>query len=226
MNRAARLAEFALLYFGTPLALLYVPMLARRWFGVELGMWVIPALILIATTVVTAEAAHGRLRPRELFSCRAPAREWGLVLGRFAVLAALLWALLRWRHPELLWSFPRQAPGFWLVVMVCYPLLSVAAQGVLYRWYFERRYAAAFPGRWSLLAGAAAFAFAHVLFRNPWALLFTFAGGLLFLPTYRRTGSMLLANAEHALYGDFLFTVGWGRFFYEGTQAMAAAVAG
>ena len=65
-----------------------------------------------------------------------------------------------------------------------------------------------------------------MLFRNPWALLFTFAGGLLFLPTYRRTGSMLLANAEHALYGDFLFTVGWGRFFYEGTQAMAAAVAG
>ena len=37
---------------------------------------------------------------------------------------------------------------------------------------------------------------------------------------------MLLANAEHALYGDFLFTVGWGSYFYEGTQAMAAAVAG
>ena len=226
MNRAARLAEFALLYFGTPLALLYVPMLARRWFGVELGMWVIPALVLIATAVVMAEAAHGRLRPAELFSWRAPAREWALVLGRFAVCAALLWALLKWRHPELLWSFPRQAPAFWLVVMVCYPLVSVSAQGVLYRWYFERRYAAAFPGRWSLLAGAVAFAFAHVIFRNPWALLFTFAGGLLFLPTYRRTGSMLLANAEHALYGDFLFTVGWGSYFYEGTQAMAAAVAG
>ena len=189
-----RIVEFALLYFGTPLALLYAPALARRWLGVELGMWVIPALVLIATAVVMAEAAHGRLRPAELFSCRAPAREWALVLGRFAVCAALLWAL--------------------------------SAQGVLYRWYFERRYAAAFPGRWSLLAGAVAFAFAHVIFRNPWALLFTFAGGLLFLPTYRRTGSMLLANAEHALYGDFLFTVGWGSYFYEGTQAMAAAVAG
>ena len=61
-----RIVEFALLYFGTPLALLYAPALARRWLGVELGMWVIPALVLIATAVVMAEAAHGRLRPAEI----------------------------------------------------------------------------------------------------------------------------------------------------------------
>ena len=226
MNLRARRLEFVLLYFGTPLALRYVPDLARRFLGAAPRAWVIPALLLVTLGVVLSEAARGRLRAAELFSCRAPAREWALVLGRFAVLVALLWALLRALHPDWLWAFPRRAPAFWLLVMVAYPLVSVSAQGVLYRWYFERRYAAAFPGRWSLLAGAAAFSFAHILFRNPWALLFTFAGGLLFLPTYRRTGSMLLANVEHALYGDFLFTVGWGAFFYEGSQAMAAAVAG
>ena len=56
-----RLVEFVLLYFGTPLALRYVPEWARR-FGVELGMWVIPVLVLIACAVVMAEAAHGRFR--------------------------------------------------------------------------------------------------------------------------------------------------------------------
>ena len=43
--------------------------------------------------------------------------------------------------------------------------------------------------------------------------------------TYRRTGSLLFSGIEHALYGDFLFTIGWGSFFYEGTQAAMRAVA-
>ena len=38
-------------------------------------------------------------------------------------------------------------------------------------------------------------------------------------------GSLLFAAVEHALYGAFLFTIGWGAFFYEGTQA-ALATAG
>ena len=72
--------------------------------------------------------------------------------------------------------------------------------------------------------GAAFFAWAHIVFHNVWACAFTFVGGLFFLSTYRRTGSLLFAAVEHALYGDFLFSIGWGAFFYEGTQAALAAV--
>ena len=227
MRRTLRFAEFGLLYFGTPLALLWVPIVAERRLHVRLNVWVIPALLLLTLLVVVVARVRGALRLRDLFACRVPAREWGRMLGRFAACAALLTALLWWHDPAKLWTFPRTHPRFWLVVMVCYPTFSVFAQGILYRWLFERRYAPVFPSRAaSLVAGAVAFSFAHVLFRHAWALAFTLIGGFLFLTSYRRTRSVLFSDVEHALYGDFLFTVGWGAYFFEGTQRLAASVAG
>lgn len=65
--------------------------------------------------------------------------------------------------------------------MIAYPVLSVYPQGLLYRAFFFERYAPLFPGRWTMiLASAAAFAFLHVIFRNPLAVEFAFGGGILF----------------------------------------------
>ncbi|MHB1155946.1 MAG: hypothetical protein ACYC26_03800 [Phycisphaerales bacterium] len=36
----------------------------------------------------------------------------------------------------------------------------------------------------------------------------------MFTRTYQRTGSLLLAGIEHALYGDLLFTIGLGHYLY------------
>ena len=220
--KAKTFAAFALLYFGTPVLLAAMPGFLRRNFGVEPGMWVIPALLLISAAVLAAERLRAPWPRGELVRVSgAGAREWLRVAVRFAVSADVLAAALAVWRPEMLFAFPRTAPRFWLAVMVAYPLLSVVPQGVLYRWFFERRFAAAFGGRTaSLVAGAAAFAFAHVVFRNPWAVAFTFAGGLFFLSTYRRTGSLVVSDVEHALYGDWLFTVGWGAFFFEGAAAV------
>lgn len=215
-----RLAELLALYLGTPLLLLVLPPLAERLLGIRLGMWVIPVLLVLATAVYAVAKARGALAPGELLRLDVPAREWGRMLLRFALCAALLTLLLRLHNPEALFVFPRRNPRFWALVMVCYPVLSVTSQGVLYRWLFERRYARLFSRTGGLVAGAALFSFAHILFRNPFALVFTFAGGLLFLGSYRRTGSVLFSNVEHALYGDFLFTVGWGAYFFEGTQRL------
>jgi membrane protease YdiL (CAAX protease family) len=63
---------------------------------------------------------------------------------------------------------------------------------------------------------AIAFSFAHIVFRNPWAILFTFVGGLMFASTYLKTRSNLAASVEHALYGCFVFTIGIGQYFYAG----------
>ena len=112
----------------------------------------------------------------------------------------------------------RQHPGFWAVVMVAYPVVSVYPQGLLYRAFFFDRYAALFPGKWAtILASAAAFAFLHIVFRNWLAVALTFAGGLLFAARYADTGSLAASSFEHALYGCWLFTVGLGQFFYHGT---------
>jgi hypothetical protein len=36
----------------------------------------------------------------------------------------------------------------------------------------------------------------------------------MFLASYKRTGSLLFSSLEHALYGDFIFTIGWGQYFF------------
>ena len=147
---------------------------------------------------------------------------WTLQATAFAVVALLLTAALWLHRPAWLFRFPRQSPGFWLLVMCLYPLISVFPQGLLYRKLFERRYAGLFSSpRVSWLIGSLVFGFAHLPFGNLWAVGFPFLGGLVFLRTYRRTGSLVLSCIEHGLYGDLLFTVGWGVYlFHGGTQAL------
>jgi membrane protease YdiL (CAAX protease family) len=43
-------------------------------------------------------------------------------------------------------------------------------------------------------------------------------GGLLFALTYQHSGSLLLTCLDHALFGNFIFTVGLGQFFYHGSR--------
>lgn len=219
----ARILPFLLLpllYVGVPLALTWGPPYLQAHYGISCRLYVIPALLLLAGAFFAGERIAGNVRLRELFRLGVSARDWAAMLARFAAMAAILTGWLWAVSPESLFAFPKSNPRFWAIVMVCYPILSVFPQGFLYRWFYERHFAALFSRTGSLLVGALLFSFAHILFRNPYALAFTFVGGLFFLSSYRKTGSVLFSNIEHALFGDFLFTVGWGAYFYEGTQRM------
>ena len=145
---------------------------------------------------------------------------WRRMLLLFSVAAPLLAALLLALHPDWLLKLPRERPAVWLAVILLYPLLSAAPQGIIYRVFFFHRYRDLFRGpRTLIIASAIAFAFAHIVFRNPPAVALTLAGGLLFAGTYARTRSFGVSTAEHALYGDWLFTVGYGPYLYHGTLA-------
>ena len=220
-----RRVECLLLYVGLPALLAFLPGWAERRWGVRMNAWVVPTLLVAAAVAWAAMRFRGLLARGEATRLRVAPRDWAGMLARFALFAVLLAALLWLYRPALLWSFPRRNPRFWLLVCFAYPLVSVVPQGILYRALWEKRYAAGLPPALSLVLGAALFSWAHVVFHNVWACAFTFVGGLFFLSSYRRTGSLLFSAVEHALYGDFLFTVGWGAFFYEGTQAALAAVA-
>jgi hypothetical protein len=142
---------------------------------------------------------------------------------RFCLLAAPLLALGRWLVPDEFLRFLRRRPALWLAFATLYPALSVIPQGFLFRVYFVQRFGALFPGRpVLLLAGALAFSLGHVVFRNVLALVITAVGGALFLDTYLRTNSMLLAAAEHGAYGVVAFTAGLGTFLYLGARPRSA----
>ena len=221
-----RWIEFCFLYLVVPAFLALLPWLSAQT-GRNLKVHIIPTLIVMALATLFVlrrdknfdfdELGCGRVRT-------VPRKAWGIMLARFACGAAILTVALFRINPDEILYFPKRNPKFWLIVMCCYPLFSVLAQGVIYRALYWSRYSRLFPKKYKVVAGAAVFAFAHLPYANVYALAFPFFGGLMFLSTYRRTRSLMFASIEHALYGDFLFTIGWGSFFFH--KGMMAGGAG
>lgn len=215
MSRTASIVELVVLFLALPLAYRYSP---RR----------IPALPLL--WLVTAYAwwqllADPRFDRARLWNAAALPARLAAIVFIFTAAALVLWLGVRRWAPQREWSFVRQHPGFWAVVMVAYPVLSVYPQGLIYRAFFFERYAWLFPGRWTLIvASAVAFAWLHIIFRNSLAVALTFLGGLLFAARYAESGSLATSSLEHALYGCWLFTLGLGQYFYHGTIASVGAV--
>jgi membrane protease YdiL (CAAX protease family) len=215
MARIALIAEFGVLFAGLPLACrfspLRIPVLPLLW-----------AVTLYAWLVLLRDPQFDRAR---LWNAGAVPAQIGSILAVFACGAVLIWLGVHRFAPQLEWSFVRQHPAFWAIVMIAYPVLSVYPQGLMYRAFFFERYAPLFPGRWTMIiASAAAFALMHIIFRNWIAVALTFAGGLLFAWRYAATGSLGASSLEHSLYGCWLFTVGLGQYFYHGTIATVGSV--
>ncbi len=141
------------------------------------------------------------------------------VLIRAAVLCTLIGLGVWLFMPDRLFSLVRRAPLFWAVVMVLYPLVSVYPQEVFFRAFFFHRYRRLFgQGLATVIASAVLFGFVHIVFGHWISILLSGVGGLLFASTYFHSGSLALACIEHALYGNFIFTIGLGEFFFHGTR--------
>jgi uncharacterized protein len=141
------------------------------------------------------------------------------LLLRDAIFLVFLGVAVRLYAPDLLFSLVKRAPVLWAVIMLLYPLLSVYPQELLYRAFFFHRYQPLFGSGWTmLLASAFAFGFAHIILGNWISVVLCLIGGLLFATTYQHSNSLFLTCLDHALFGNFIFTIGLGRFFYHGSR--------
>jgi uncharacterized protein len=201
--------EFAVVFIGVPLLIYYrvVP------------NWPIPYLLGAGVAVFLLLHSDPGFDAKRLFT-------WGHVqpfplplLLRDFLFVALLGIAVWLVAPDLLFSFVKRQPKFWALIMVLYPLLSVYPQELLYRAFFFRRYAPLFGSGWTMLAASAlAFGFVHIIFGNWLAVGLCVIGGLLFSFTYQSSGSLLLTCVDHAIFGNFIFTIGLGHFFYHGSR--------
>jgi membrane protease YdiL (CAAX protease family) len=141
------------------------------------------------------------------------------ILIRFSYCAIALFAFTCIAIPERLFNLPLHRPGIWALVMILYPLLSVIPQEILFRSFFFRRYHSYVSPHLLILISSLAFGWTHIVLRNWVAVLFSFAGGLIFSSTYYRTRSLALICFEHALYGCYIFTIGLGFYFFHGNVA-------
>lgn len=218
--RRLRLAtEMVLLYIAAPL-LIYDLVYVDRIPLLELLPWVfgVFAILLVLERNLSWVKAFARLpRWQDLLS----------ILALYAVLGgALAWYAYTY-FPSGFLRFPRVAYDLWLQVMILYPAISVTTQEIIYRVFYFHRYAPLLHGHpaVAIVLNAALFAFAHgVLFGSRhtpfhWELVaISFAGGLLFAYRFHRTRSFWTVALEHALYGNLIFTVGLGRFFFTGVS--------
>lgn len=198
------LALFALVPLGFLTVLLNYP---TAHFALIPLLWVVAFFLLL---VLSYEDGWEH---RKLLYLPPSSEALRRVLVRFGFVGAAMALVTYISAPEAFMHLPLHDPWMMLAIGVLYPLLSVVPQGIIYRVFMSQRYVTLFRSETTFIVfTSACFAAGHIIFRNWVALALTFLGGLLFMQTYRRTQSHLLASFEHALYGVFAFAVGLGRF--------------
>ncbi|HSW68505.1 MAG TPA: CPBP family intramembrane glutamic endopeptidase [Bacteroidales bacterium] len=137
------------------------------------------------------------------------------ILFRFGVVAILLILYVALFEPENLFFLPRNKPLLWVMIIVFYPLWSALPQELIFRVFFLHRYNILFNKNITfLIINALAFAYLHIIFNNWIAVAGSFVAGLFLAHTYLHNRSLFRVTIEHALYGNTIFTVGLGHYFY------------
>lgn len=140
------------------------------------------------------------------------------MLIQFVMISLLLFAIVTFFAPELLFSLVKKNPLLWVLILFLYPVLSVYPQEFLYRTFFFHRYHTIFENRILFITlNALLFGYMHIIFHNWVAVVLTTGGGLLFALIYERTRSTAVVFVAHSLYGWMLFTLGLEEFFDNGT---------
>ncbi|WP_405201665.1 CPBP family intramembrane glutamic endopeptidase [Dokdonia sp. LLG6352-1] len=140
---------------------------------------------------------------------------------KFVVIAIVTTIYVYILQPSSLFCVPQNNPKLWVMILLVYTFLSVWPQEVIYRTFFFNRYDGFFKDkRLLIVVNAIVFAMAHLFLRNTLVIVLTFIGGLLFAYTFKKTRSTTLVSIEHALYGNWLFTVGMGQMLaFPGMEA-------
>lgn len=142
-------------------------------------------------------------------------REWKELFLRACLAALVLMAFTLIFEPHNLFILPRTKPFLWGLIMVFYPIWSALTQELIYRPFFFARYRKIIGSRRAvLLLNALLFAFLHIIFRNWVAVVGAFVAGLFWARNYQKNQSWLAVALEHAIWGDLLYTIGLGHYFY------------
>jgi membrane protease YdiL (CAAX protease family) len=211
-QRLRRWLEMLVLFLGLPLAIAAVVYRGH----VPLFMALLPVLGLMVILMLADRSFSMRKALNRGFGLG----ELALILGMFAVLGSGLAYWVYSQDPQRFLSLPLARPRLWAFVMIAYPVISVVTQEIIYRVFFFHRYRMLFDGApWlGVVVNALLFSFGHILFWNWPSIVLTFCGGLIFAWRFVRTGSFWAVAVEHALYGNLVFTIGLGGYFFTGVS--------
>lgn len=200
-DKPYRLIEFFLLFVVFPATL---PLDYSIWVKLILGVIGFSYIVWVLLRVEKLELFNTTKLSWKPF--------WKRIIVIFPMVVALTTLYVWLIAPQHLFFVPLENPFLFLFILLVYSLFSVWPQEVLYRTFFFKRYADFFQNTSLLIfMNAIVFCLAHLFFRNTLVLVLTFIGGILFALTYLKFKSTTLVTIEHAIYGNWLFTVGMGQ---------------
>lgn len=156
------------------------------------------------------------LRRKGFLKLRLPNKEywnpfWKEVGVKLVVIIVVTGVYVFFIAPDKLFSVLIKRPQLWGLILFIYTFLSVWPQEIIYRTFFYERYEGLIKNKWLFIfINAVLFSLAHLFLGSFLVQLLTFIGGILFAFTYQKTRSTTLVSIEHAIYGNWLFTVGMG----------------
>jgi uncharacterized protein len=112
-------------------------------------------------------------------------------------------------------NLPRRNYMVWIYICISYPVLSVYLQEIVFRVFLFRRYSSLFVKPWMIIvASGIAFSFAHIIYFNLISVGLTFALGVYLAYIYNSTRNVLLVTIIHSFFGNLVFTIGLGQYFW------------
>jgi len=116
---------------------------------------------------------------------------------------------------EQLFYLPINKTKLWILIMIFYPIWSAFTQEVIYRGFYFHRYISLFKSeKQAIILNGILFGLLHIIFRNWIAVIGATIIGMVWASNYVKHRSILMVSLEHAIVGNYLFTIGLGYYFY------------
>lgn len=209
MKKKKIIIEFFILFLLSPFFFYYFRLQFKSLLFVAAGLGVLYSINILFRDKTFAK--------EKLTSICDLSKHLKPIIVRFFIGGSVLSFLVWFFDESLFLNFPKQNPSVYLLVMIMYPLISVYPQELIFRVFFFHRYKNLFQNKFVLIIiNGLCFGLAHLFFGNYLAVIMSTIGGIMFAHTYHKTSSIIPVVIEHALWGDLIFTIGLGQYFYSG----------
>lgn len=141
-----------------------------------------------------------------------------VIFIRWILFSFLLYIFTYYLFPDKLFLIQKNNIDLLYKIFILYPFFSAFPQEFIFCTFFFIRYKSLFKNEKTLvITSAVIFCFAHIFSINWVAPFLSIFGGFIFANTFKKTKSLIIVSLEHSLYGNTLFALGLGWFFWGGS---------
>lgn len=209
MKKKYLYSEFFVLFYIVPIVLFI--------YRLQIKSFIIPSILGTSLILLFFLYRDKSFNEKRLYQLTGLSSNLKFIFLRAMFGFVFLSVIIFFIEPEQLFNFPKNHFNLWILVIFIYPLFSVYFQEIIFRAFFFHRYKKLFNTKIKMIiASGFTFGFAHIIYGNWLAVVLSIIGGFIFANTYSKSKSLVQVSIEHGLWGDIIFTVGLGTYFYSG----------